>query len=151
MSQEQQCCSSGSPFCLPQYRLSLWARWAQFPYISVILKMLSGANSIMGEHLRRHLPLLRGQEELVMLLDFLPLELSTSPECFFFYTKSIRRSKEFYPPLIWTFFYGMMPMASVNCMKAIWSRWFIFIITIGALAVMSPTHIANIWNQFKQC
>ena len=50
---------------------------------------LSGANPIMGEHLRRYLPLLRGQEELVILLDLLPLEFSTSPECFFFYTKSI--------------------------------------------------------------
>ena len=42
----------------------------------------------MGEHLRRHLPLLRGQKQLVMLLYFLPLEFSTSPKCFFLFTQS---------------------------------------------------------------
>ena len=39
---------------------------------------LSGASPIMGEHLRRYLPLLRGQEDLVMVFNFLPLELPTS-------------------------------------------------------------------------
>ena len=49
----------------------------------------------MGEHLRRHLPLLRGQEELVMLLDFLPLELSTSPKYFFSTQSPFAEAKSF--------------------------------------------------------
>ena len=56
---------------------------------------LSGANPIMGEHLRRYLPLLRGQEDLVMVFNFLPLEFSTYPKCFFFTRSPVAEAKRF--------------------------------------------------------
>ena len=45
--------------------------------------------------------------------------------------------------------YGQCELYEGHLVQVIFA--FIFITTIGALAVMSPTHIANIWNQFKQC